>query len=408
MKQITVALCGAGLRGQFAYAPYALKHPQEMRFVAVAEPDASRRERFAREYSVPEDGVFTDWRQLLDRPALADALLICTMDNDHVEPALKALQMGYKHILLEKPIDRDIALCERLVAAAEAARANVQVCHSLRYTRFYRKLKQVLLSGRVGRIINIAHVEGVGYYHQSHSFVRGNWGIAGDTSPMILQKCCHDMDLFLYLTGADCVALSSFGSLSYFTPKNAPEGSAERCIDCAVREDCPYSALRHYGPGGPWCSAAQLAREGFADLNEMLENGRLGRCAFRCGNDVVDHQVVNLLMDGDINISMTMSAFSHRIGRETRIMCTLGEVYANLEDSVIEIHDFASGDVERIQVQFGESGHLGADELMIHDFRRSVLGETPPVTDIRTSVQSHKMAMLAEQARLCGEVLKLG
>ncbi len=405
--QVTMALCGAGLRGQFAYAPYALKYPQEVKFVAVAEPDDTLREQFVRDHGIPAENVFTDYRDLLSRPKLADALMICTMDNDHVQPALMALTAGYRNILLEKPIDKDIEQCEKLVKAAQAVRANVQVCHSLRYTRFYRRLKQLLDSGRLGRIVNIAHVEGVGYYHQAHSFVRGNWANSAETSPMILQKCCHDMDLLLYLTGVNCQSVSSYGSLSYFKPDNAPEGSADRCIDCAVRSDCPYNACAIYGPGGHWDSVANLKKEGFETRDAMLREGRMGRCAFRCGNDVVDHQVINMLFDNDLTVSMTMSAFAHKIGRETRIMCTLGEVYADLEASTIRVHEFTGDDEELIKVSFGTSGHSGADEMMVHDFRESVLGLSAPQTDIALSVQSHKMAMAAERARLEGTLVRL-
>lgn len=406
-RQVTMALCGAGLRGQFAYAPYALKYPQEVKFVAVAEPDEALRDKFVKDHDIAPENVFTDYHELLSRPVLADALMICTMDNDHVEPAIKALEAGYRHILLEKPIDKDIAKCEALAEAAQKVGADVQVCHSLRYTRYYRRLKQLLDSGRLGRIINISHVEGVGYFHQAHSFVRGNWANSAETSPMILQKCCHDMDLLLYLTGKDCKSVSSYGSLTYFRPENAPEGSADRCIDCGVRSGCPYNACAIYGPGGHWDSQANLDKEGFATREDMLREGRMGRCAFRCGNDVVDHQVINMLFEGDLTVSMTMSAFAHKIGRETRIMCTLGEVYADLEASTIRVHEFAGDDEELIKVSFGPSGHSGADENMVHDFRETILGLAPPTTDIALSVQSHKMAMAAEEARVKGIIVEI-
>ena len=397
-RQVTMALCGAGLRGQYAYSPYALKYPKEAKFVAVAEPDDVLREKFVADHQIPKENVFTDYRDMLKVPQLAEALLICTMDNDHVEPALMALKAGYRNILLEKPIDKDVDKCDKLVEAAQKVNANVQVCHSLRYTRFYRRLREILASGKLGRIVNITHVEGVGYYHQAHSFVRGNWGKTEETSPMILQKCCHDTDLLLYLIDKDCRSISSYGSLTFFKPENAPEGSADRCIDCQVRNSCPYNAVAIYGAGGHWNSAANMKKEGFDTVEEMLEKGRLGRCAFKCGNDVVDHQVINMLFDDEITVSMTMTAFTSIIGRQTRIMCTHGEIFANLEESTIKVHEFLADDEELIKVSFGSSGHSGADELMMRDFIGSILGTMPPTTDIALSVQSHRMAMAAEKA----------
>ena len=406
-KQVNLALCGAGMRGQFAYAPYALKNPGEAKFVAVAEPVDALREKFAREHGIAPEHAFRDYRELLSRPALCEALMICTMDNDHVEPALMALDAGYRHILLEKPIDKDVAKCAALVEAAKAVDANVQVCHSLRYTRFYRRLREVIEGGKLGRVVNIAHVEGVGFFHQAHSFVRGNWANSDETSPMILQKCCHDTDLLLYLVGNHCLSVSSYGSLSFFKQENAPVGSAARCVDCAVRDECPYNATAIYGEGGRWNGTLVAEKEGFASLDDMLLHGRYGRCAFRCGNNVVDHQVVNMLFEDGVTASMTMSAFSHIIGRETRIMCTHGEIYANLEESTIRIHEFGGGDEQLIKVSFGASGHSGADELMVREFLGSVRGEMPPVTEIALSVESHRMAMAAEASMNEGRTVAL-
>lgn len=404
---VTVALMGAGSRGQFAYAPYALKYPHELKFVAVADPDDTVRESFIKAHDIPEENVFLTWQDMVKKPKLADALMICTMDGDHVAPALQGLEIGYRHIMLEKPIDTDVLRCKELAEAAKKVGAVIQICHSLRYTNFYRKLKEILDSGRLGKLVNIAHVEGVGYFHQAHSFVRGNWAKSGETSPMILAKCCHDMDLLLYLTGRDCRALQSYGSLSHFKAENAPEGSADRCLDCAVRSECPYNALKIYGPGGHWHRAETVGKEGFNSFYDMMRHGRLGRCVFRCDNDVVDHQVINMLFEDDITVSMTMSAFSHRIGRETRLMLTGGEIYANLEDSTIEIYEFATDNRERIDVVSGTSGHSGADETMVREFRECVLDKRTPITDIERSVRSHEMAMLAEQARLSGETIRL-
>ena len=397
-RQVRLALCGAGMRGQFSYAPYALRCPGEAKFVAVAEPNDARREKFVREHAIAPTGIFADYRDMLKGPVLAEALMICTMDNDHVEPAMMALEAGYRHILLEKPIDKDMEKCGRLVRAAQAAKANVQVCHSLRYTRFYRRVREIIEGGRLGKVVSLSHVEGVGYYHQAHSFVRGNWANSDESSPMILQKCCHDTDLLLYLTGKHCKSISSYGALSFFKAENAPEHSAERCIDCVVRDECPYNAATIYAPGGHWSSGATWEREGYSSLSEMLREGRLGRCAFRCGNNVVDHQVVNMLFEEDVTASMTMSAFTHKMGRETRIMCTRGEIYADLEASTIRIHEFVADDEQIIKVTAGPSGHSGADEMMVRDFLGSVVGDMEPVTDIARSVESHRMAMAAEQS----------
>ncbi len=77
-------------------------------------------------------------------------------------------------------------------------------------------LKQVLDSGVLGEIITVEHRENVAYWHMAHSFVRGNWRNSGESSPMILAKCCHDMDILYWNLAGRCERLSSFGSLLHY------------------------------------------------------------------------------------------------------------------------------------------------------------------------------------------------
>jgi len=244
-----------------------------------------------------------------------------------------AIQQGYKYILLEKPIDPSIAESVKLAEAAKQHQVNIQVCHS---------------------------------------FVRGDWGDTTVSSPMIMAKCCHDMDLIVYLTGTNCKSISSYGALTHFKPENAPEGSTERCIDIfKLKDKCPYNAIKIYQERKEFRKLA-CEKEGFTDLDEALRKGRFGRCVYRCGNNAVDHQTVNILLEDDITVALTMSAFSHRIGRDIRIMGTMGEIFGSVEDSIIHVHHFASGDMDTLKVAHFEAGHSGADEMIMRDFVRMV------------------------------------
>ncbi len=209
MKKITVALIGAGQRG-FNYAEYALQNPYEMQIAAVAEPTAARRESFRERHRLPEDRVFAHWDELFAGPKLADAVMICTQDQQHFEPTMKALEAGY-HVLLEKPMSSSPEEC--LAMGDMAARMNrvFSICHVLRYTNFFSTIKGLLDQGKIGKLMSITHNENVGYWHQAHSFVRGNWRRKDESSPMILAKSCHDLDILLWLAGADCTRVSSFG-----------------------------------------------------------------------------------------------------------------------------------------------------------------------------------------------------
>ena len=246
MKKVTSIVIGAGLRGGHVYSQYALDHPDEFQVVAVAEPDKERRESFAKRHNIPEELCFESYEELLGKEKLADCAMICTMDRMHYEPTIMALKKGY-HVLCEKPMSPDKKEIIEMGEMAKKYDRILSVCHVLRYSPFFSKLKELLEEGKIGRLMTIQHMEEVGYWHQAHSFVRGNWRNAEESSPMILQKCCHDMDIMLWLADSKCESLSSFGELSYFTEENAPEGAPAYCLDgCPHRDECAFYAPRFY------------------------------------------------------------------------------------------------------------------------------------------------------------------
>ena len=394
--KIKIAVIGAGGRGMFSYAPYALNNSADMEITAVAEPKDFLREEFKEKYNLKPDMVFKCWTELLEKPKLADGLFICTQDNMHFEPAMKAIEKGYKYILLEKPISPSLEECKILAKTAVDNGVNIQVCHSLRYTPFYRKLKECIDSGIIGDLININHTEGVQFGHFSHSFVRGDWSNSDNSCPMILAKCCHDTDLLLYLTDRSCVNISSYGSLIHFKKENAPVGSADRCIDCKVKETCPYNAVRMYKDSREFHILA-VEKEGFLSLNDAMWNGRYGRCAYKCDNNVVDHQVVNMLFDNDSTATLTLCAYED--GRKTYITGTKGKIYASFSEN-ITVEDFVMGHTTIYNIAKQTAGHGGADEIMIRDFISMIENNTEGFTNIQTSVQSHAMCHAAEISRL--------
>lgn len=410
MKKVTAVLIGAGQRGAHAYAPYALKHPEELEFVAVAEPIPERREHMRKTYHIPEENCFTSWDELVVQPRMADVALICTQDRMHFEPTMKALELGY-HVLLEKPMSPDPKECLEMGAYSEKHQRVFTICHVLRYTPFFQTLKKLLQEGRIGQLISIQHNENVGYWHQAHSFVRGNWRNSKETSPMILAKSCHDMDILLWLAGDHCVSLSSFGDLTHFKKQNAPKGAPRRCTDgCPVEKECPYFAPRLYlteNTGWPTFSISEdVSLEG---RKKALEEGPYGRCVYRCDNDVVDHQVVNMQFANDVTAAFTMCAFTNEVSRTLKLMGTKGEIRGAMEKNEIEITDFLTGEKEVITIDPSNSGHGGGDFGLMKDFLEQVRqnGQGESLTSASISVQSHLMAFAAEQSRLQHRVISL-
>jgi len=347
MQQPVRMIClGAGSRGMDAYAPYALLCPDKLRFVAVADPVEEKRGAFAARYHVPKEFIFSDWRDALASGVEADAALVATQDNHHVEPAVTAMERGLD-VLLEKPVAKTAAELARILDASERTGRSAVVCHVLRYTRFFNGIKAVIDGGEIGEVQAVSHCENIGFWHMAHSYVRGNWRREDETSPMILAKSCHDTDILLYLMGKDCRRVASFGSLKHFRAENAPEGSAARCLDCAV-PDCPYNAARIYMIPGYTGWPINVVTSDFSPEGRMraLREGPYGRCVYRCDNDVVDHQSTILEFDGGASATMTVSAFTDfRHGRTIHVMGSHGEIRAKMSDETIEVTDFRTGSV---------------------------------------------------------------
>ena len=409
MKPITAVVLGAGSRGSI-YAGYAKDHPEELRIVAIAEPRRDRLDALAEDVNVPEEYRFACWEALLSQPKLADCAFICTLDDDHIAPALKAMELGY-HILLEKPMSNKEAECRVIVETARKTGRTLAVCHVLRYTPFYMTLKALVDAGEVGQVTTINQIENVGYWHQAHSFVRGNWRNSQETSPMLLQKSCHDMDIILWLMGSRCTQVQSFGSLGHFTPENAPEGAAKRCLDgCPHMETCPYSAPKLYmdmeRTGWPVdVITTDMSLEG---RRKALEEGPYGRCVYHCDNDVVDRQVVNLeFLNGSV-ATFTMTGLSADFFRELKIFGTEGQIRANMGTKEIVLHRFGE-EPRTVPVDLGleASGHGGGDYGIMADFLRILREGGESRSSAEASLQSHLICFAAERSRKEHTVVEL-
>ncbi|MCQ6561682.1 Gfo/Idh/MocA family protein [Paenibacillus mendelii] len=403
MHRITAVLIGAGARGRFAYGQYARNYPDEMQIFAVADPDQERRQRAVEEHSIPESLSFDSWEQVLAKDKLADVAVISTQDKMHYQPTLKALSQGY-HVLLEKPMSPNVDEVLQMAEAAERHDRLLTVCHVLRYTPFWSKVKELLLERTIGEIVSIQLNENVGYFHMAHSFVRGNWRRVDETSPMILQKSCHDMDLIAWLMDQPCVRISSYGSLLHFRPERAPEISSDRCTSCRIERECPYSAIKIYAEDKTREWSRFITNDlSEAGIEQAIREGPFGRCVYRCDNDVVDHQVVNMEFETGATAAFTMSGFTHDCSRSVQIMGTLGEIRGRMEDQEIILYPFGKQPVH-IPVVVDTEGHGGGDELLVRSFLAQVRAgkAAEGLTSARASVQSHLMAFAAEQSRLKG------
>ena len=412
MKQVTAILIGAGARGQI-YAEYAKQHPDELKIVAVADPRADRRRKICDKYGVDENAQYESWAEILAQPQMADAALVCTLDNNHAEPAILALKRGY-HVLLEKPMSNREDECRAIAQAAKESGKVLSICHVLRYTPFYQTVKGLIDAGELGEVASIDQIENVAYWHFAHSFVRGNWRNEAQSSSMILQKSCHDMDILIWLMGKRCESVTSFGSMRYYNEAHAPAGAPARCTDgCPHSAECVYDARKIYLNGNVgWPTdmlTTDLTPEG---IEKALREGPYGRCVYHCDNDVNDRQVVNLEFEGGGVATFTLSAFTTDTARQLKITGTKAQLTADMNTNKVILHRFGEKDPVQIPVKMPEVtnnyGHGGGDYYLMRDFVRAVQGDTEKnQTDASISLQSHLICFAAERSRKNREVVAL-
>lgn len=407
MNKLKVVLIGAGNRGT-TYTDIMAENPDKYEVVAVAEPIVSRREEIRKKHNINTELCFDDWHPLFEKGKIADMAVIATMDQQHFEPTIAAIELGYD-ILLEKPVSPDPRECHIISQKAEAKGVKIVVCHVLRYTPLFMKLKDIINSGKIGDVMSINHEECVGNVHQSHSFVRGNWGNEGRSSCMLLQKSCHDMDILQWLLGKQCKKVQSFGSLSHFRKDNAPEGAPDYCIEgCPVGEKCPYNAVKLYldDKENDWFRTTSTREADPTDemVEKAIRTTQYGKCVYKCDNDVVDHQTVNLLFEDDVTVTFTMNAFN-KGGRFIHIMGTKGEIHASTEDDApIEIYNFETKDTTKIPMTGTDGikgGHGGGDLGIISSLYDYFTGiyDGKSISTITDSCNNHLIVFAAEEAR---------
>lgn len=406
-----LALIGAGQRGMI-YAEYAY-FKKNVEIVAVVEPHKERREIAAEKFQISADNVFENVTDFFHKKVECDAVILASMDKDHYEQAMKALEMGYD-LLLEKPISPNIEECMAVWKQAKKYGRKVIVCHVLRYTNFFSEIKKIIDSKELGKVIAIQHNENVGNFHIAHSFVRGNWRNSEQSSPIIMQKSCHDMDILTWLVDSEAKKIASFGSLAHFKEKCAPEGSTDRCNTCPLGEECHYNAYRAYLPvRGNWPATLLGSDQSEEGIRKALETSPYGRCVYRCDNNVCDHQVTLIEFKNGVHVAFTLSGFTNNMSRTMKIMCEYGEIRAEDEGNIIEVTKFNANSVERVErrvirAELVGGAHGGGDVLLMEDFLSQLENNgTDSKTAIDRSIESHVMAFAAEEARVTGKVLDI-
>lgn len=422
-RPITAIIVGAGHRS-FVYSELAKTNPEMLKIVGVADPNPIRRKKAMDYFGFKEDMCFENAEELAKKGKLADTVINGTMDEQHLETAVPLLDAGYD-MLLEKPFAPNEEEMRQIVNCAKKNNSKVMICHVLRYTPFYYAIKERIVNGEIGDIINIQTTEHVSYHHLSTSYIRGKWANSDKChTSMLLAKCCHDLDIIMWMMSeTKPKQISSFGGKFQFKPENAPKEAGTICMkDCPLVDTCVYNTKRLYiDHPDRWAFYVWDALEGKKNISIedkialMKSDSPYARCIYKCDNNVVDHQSVLINFESGATGTHNMVGGSAEPRREIHIIGTKGEIFGNFEESkftVLKIDPSPDAhneecDVEEVDLRVtgdmvgAYGGHGGGDERLAADFVKFIRGEKPSLacTSIFDSVAGHLSVYLADKSR---------
>lgn len=435
LSPVNIALVGAGARGELNLATLAKKHPDLIRFVAVAEKDEQRRDSFAKRFNIPRENVFSDWRELFARAKLADGIINALPCRFHYDSGLAGLAAGY-HTFLEKPMALTPGQAVKLTRAAKEQNLLLMVALQSRYNKIYSRIRKLFDSGTIGRLMNIDCAENIGYWHFLLAYVRGIHHRADLSHSFLLAKGVHDLDLVNWYAGAPVKKVSSFGSLSYFTEENAPEGAPERCMDdCPHFDTCEFNAYKQFvDPGKPDIPLSLFSGMSLEAVRDYLLNPRFrtlasvithdisresvmktlnetpyGKCVFRSENDLVDHQTVSVEYENGITASFQLSAFSLIWERTLNLHGVKGEIRSADFSGHLECRTYNPAKVKKERIRYHGIVHGGGDETIVVRFAQAIREDdrSNVLTGAKEALKSHLLCFAAEEARQKGEVVQM-
>lgn len=428
MKKISCVILGCGDRSS-RYAEYAKERPDELEITGIIDVNPLKRKLGKEQYHLSDEMIYESLEAFLAADVACDVVINGTMDEVHYITTMPLLQRGY-NVLLEKPVTADPKELLEIQKTAKENNCKVVVCHVLRYTPFYSRIKSIIDSGDVGKVISMQLNEHVWYGHFVNSYVRGKWRSEKECgSSLLLAKCCHDTDLMCWLNNATVPSyVSSFGSKSFFTEKNAPEGATQYCYECPHRTDCMFNAEKFelekdFIPFYTWAGINKPLDEiTEEEKREFLKHDVFGECVYKTDMNVVDRQCVSVEFENGSIGTLNMIGGTNKAGRHIHVVCEYGEIEGYIEENKITVRLFDrdecwyqekvidfNAEADLSQEDNSVGGHYGGDYYIMKDLVRFLNGEQTSVatTVIDDSVNSHLICYAAEKSRKEKTVVKL-
>ena len=416
-KKLWGVVVGYGNRGQ-VYADYSFDRPEEFGVAAIVDPNPFKLKEAQKRYGLSDDRLFATFEEFLVAKVPCDFVINATMDQYHYETAMQILNAGYD-MLMEKPIVANREQLLEIQACAKAHDCKVFVCHVLRYTPYYKKIKQLLNEGVIGEIMTMELNEHVVVAHYLAAYDRGKWNSEANCgSGFLLAKSCHDLDIMCWLNNASAPKkVSSFGGRKLFVKENMPKDASEFCYQCKHEKECPYSALKQYldlnaMPFLVWNDLDkpldEITRE---EKEEFLKRHNYGRCAYIAGGDLVDRQNIIVEFENGSCCTFTLVGGTSKADRYLHIVGSKGEIEGKLEENKFVLRKYNRNYIGAPAEEFDISkemvnnakygGHSGGDFGIMHDLIAYLNGDQSSVsiTKLEDSINGHLCVYAAEKSR---------
>jgi predicted dehydrogenase len=385
-RNLRIAIIGAGARSLEGYCKHFQAFKPAPRFVAIAEPNPTFLQRTLDTLKLDRKDVniYSSWEELLAKETELDAAVVGTPNHLHHGPAMILLERKVP-IVLEKPMAVSEQECYDIHQAATRNQVAVQLGFVLRSAPMYRKIREVLDSGAIGRVISINADEMVGPLVTSILF-RGTWRrLKKYSGGAMLEKCCHDMDLLNWMAGSRPVTINSFGGRRTFTPNPA---LADRCPDCVAKTTCTYAR-----------DTDKLVDEHERKMRSYLNEA--DACIYNLDSDINDYESVQVLYENGViaNFMCNFNASRPKGSRSMTIVGSRGTLWGFIDEPFICHAVTGSREVHEHKIVWDGSGHGGGDRTHSAAFMETALGLRPrPAADTWDGYMSAMMCFAADRS----------
>lgn len=401
-----VALVGTGIRGSGFWGKFLNDNYDDViDYVGLCDINPGRLQ-YAKDYMGVDCPVFTDFDAMLAETK-PDLIIVTTVDSTHDEFIVKGLNAGID-VVTEKPMTTDETKCQAILDAADKSSGNLIVALNYRYGIIFSRLKEHLISDKIGRLTSIDFHWYLNTYHGASYFRRWH-GLRDRSGTLLCHKSAHHFDLLNWWINSEPVEVHAFGGLEHYGSNNAFRG--ERCMGCPHAARCDFY----------WDMSEDDRLMRLYHDNEKYDGYIRDNCLWRPEIDIYDKMAVQIRYANDVQVSYSLTTYSPYEGFRVAFNGLKGRMetwegvpfldaiqqdqaslhakemdHTTHAEAEMQYHEIISQlnfeEFEREKVPYVRSGHWGGDRIMFDQIFRGIVAR--PELDHRSDVRDGAMSVL--------------